>query len=70
MKGAYLSCWRCGCLKLVAILSVSVHLSHVFPLMTVNSGFGAPNIPVIICFVIPTHEGKDKRKFSDLPKTA
>jgi len=49
---------------------MSVHLSHVFPLVTVNSGFWAPNIPIIVCFLIPIHEGKDKGKFSDLPKTA
>lgn len=45
-------------------------MSHVFPHVTVKSGFWAPKIPLIIYFVIPTHEGKDKGKFSDLPKTA
>lgn len=44
-----------------------------FPLMEVDSGLRVANIPVIfflcVC-VISNHEGKDRNKFSDLPKTA
>lgn len=73
MKGAYLSpSVAVGAVDVWSQLQfcLSVHMSHVFPHVTVKSGFWAPKIPLIIYFVIPTHEGKDKGKFSDLPKTA
>lgn len=46
-----------------------------FPLMEVDSEFRAPNIPVMVfgffcACVISNHEGKDRDRFSDLPKTA